>query len=466
MSLNPEFQRNLWLQLSLQRLIAAPVVIGLLFALALYSESYTGERLAGTASWLFYALVAFWGTRRAADAVAEEVAGGTWDAQRMSALGAWSMTWGKLFGGTVFVWYCAALCLAVYAYAAWPGVSFGQLLFELAIRVGTGLLGQAVAMASCLAILGRGAQGRRLPVTMSQIVGLLVVALVPFGEGLDVATFNTNAEVTWYGVAAHTPAFALASLAAFLAWALVGGYRLMRIELQYRSYPFVWLLMVLFLMLYAEGFLFAKLREPDVPVFAWLVVPAVIATALTYFVLFLQPKDIVRYRWLAASAAGGDLRRVLALMPLWLPTFAIAVALVLGLVVLVTGNILRLPAAIENLPEFAEFRRGGASMALAALLFMARDIAFVLFLNFNSKRRRADLAAFIYLVVLYVPLPALAALLEGDLLLPLFLPTPGAGPLMAILPPLLQAAAVIVLLARRMAAARPMPAGAAVPRAA
>lgn len=463
MNLNPEFQRNLWLQLSLQRLIAAPVVIGLLFALALYSETYTGERLAGTASWLFYALVAFWGTRRAADAVAEEVAGGTWDAQRMSALGAFSMTWGKLLGGTVFVWYCAALCLAVYVYAAWPGLSFGRLLFELAIRIGTGLLGQAVAMASCLAILGRGAQGRRLPVTLSQIVGLLVVALVPFGEGLDVASYDTGAPVTWYGLPAQTATFALLSLGAFLAWALIGAYRLMRIELQYRSYPFVWLGLVMFLMLYAEGFLFATLRQPNVPAFAWPVVPALIAAALTYLVLFMQPKDIVRYRWLAASAAAGDLRRVLALMPLWLPTFAITVVLVIGFIALNAGSVIALPGTLTHLPEFAELRDGGSLMAVAGLLFMTRDIGFVLFLGCNSKRRRADLAAFIYLAMLYVPLPALAALLEGDLLLPLFLPTPGAGALMSIVPPLLQAAAVLVLLARRMAAARPMPAGAAAP---
>ena len=33
--------------------------------------------------------------------------------QRMSGLGAWQMAWGKLLGGTVFVWYCAAFALLV-----------------------------------------------------------------------------------------------------------------------------------------------------------------------------------------------------------------------------------------------------------------------------------------------------------------------------------------------------------------
>jgi hypothetical protein len=464
MSLNPEFQRNLWLQISAQRLIAAPVVIGLGFALA-HLGDVPRDEIADIAGWLFYALVAFWGTRRAADSVAEEVAGGTWDAQRMSALGAWTMSWGKLLGSTIYVWYCAALCLVVYLYGVAPGrpdMPAGRILVDLAVMIGTGLLGQAVAMAACLAILGRGAQGRRLPVTASQLIGLTVVVLVPFGEYVD-PMVAAQMDVTWYGMPAQTPVFALASLAAFLAWALIGVYRLMRIELQFRSYPFVWLLLVLFLMLYAEGFLYDTLRDPDAPGFAWLLVPALIAAALTYLVLFLQPKDIVRYRWLAASAASGDLRRVLALTPLWLPTFAITVALVVAIIAVDMGSTYRLPGRIETLPEFADLREGGWAMALAALLFMARDIALVLYLNFNKRRRRADVAAFIYLVVLYLPLPALAGVLEGDLLLPLFLPTPGASPLMAILPPLLQAAAMLALLARRMAAARPVMATAARP---
>lgn len=465
MSLNPEFQRNLWLQLSLQRLIAAPVVVGLLVALYHLGEIGTRAKLAESAHFAFYLLVAFWGPRRAADSLAEEVVGGTWDMQRMSALGAWAMSWGKLLGSTVYVWYCAALCLAVYVYAKWPGPAVGlpdgRLFVDLLVMIGTGLLGQAVALAACLAILGRGAQGRRLPVTVSQLVGLLVVLLVPFGEYAD-PVVAARADTSWYGLPTQTASFTLFSLAAFLAWALIGVYRLMRIELQFKSYPFVWLLLGLFLIGYAEGFLYDALTEAAVPASTWLVLPTIIAAALTYLVLFLQPKDIVRYRWLAASLASGDLRRALALTPLWLPTFAVTLVLAIAIVILDLGGTYRLPGHIENLPEVGELLEGGWRLVVAGLLFMVRDIALVLYLNFN-RRRRADVAAFIYLAVLYVPLPALAALLEGPLLLPLFLPTPGAGPWMAILPPLIQAVAMVGLLAARMAAARPVAAAVARP---
>ena len=91
LDLNPELQRNLWLQCSWQRMLAALVVGGTiayaLYVLGGFSRLYFGANLA--------ILVAFgmWGPRRAADAVAEEVGTGTWEMQRMSGLSAWSMVW-------------------------------------------------------------------------------------------------------------------------------------------------------------------------------------------------------------------------------------------------------------------------------------------------------------------------------------------------------------------------------------
>jgi hypothetical protein len=461
MSLNPEFTRNLWLQLSPQRLIAAPLVIGLLFALAHLGDVQRDE-IADIAAWTFYLLVAFWGSRRAADSVAEEVAGGTWDAQRMSALGAWAMSWGKLLGGTIFVWYCAGLVLVAWVFGAWPDTRGDLLAYRLALFVGTGLLAQAVAMACCLAILGRGAQGRRLPVTLSQLVGLFVVLAGPLRGFLEGFNGERTGPTGWYGLPAYTEAFALLSLAAFLGWALVAIYRLMRVELQYRSYPFVWLAFLAFLILYIQGFLHDGLNQPDTPAAAWLLAPAAIAAALTYVVLFLQPKDIMRYRWLTAAVATGQGRRALALMPLWLPTFVVAAILVVGFAVLDSDGWTPLPPVLRDLTGLPLFMsldnitEGRAPAVLAALFFMVRDIAIVLFLNFNSRSKRADLAAFIYLVVLYAVLPAIFGLIEAGALLPLFMPAPWAHPLVAILPPAIEAAIMIGLLAWRLAAARPM----------
>ena len=123
---NPEFRRNLWLELTPQRLVVMPLVLAAIFAVVYLGEegvsrwtndtSYGG--LATAAKYVYLALVLLWGGRQAGSAVTDEIRDRTWDGQRLSALGSWSMSWGKLFGSTVFTWYGGALALAVFAVAA------------------------------------------------------------------------------------------------------------------------------------------------------------------------------------------------------------------------------------------------------------------------------------------------------------------------------------------------------------
>ena len=111
---NPEFRRNIWLQFNWSKLIAAPLLTVIAAYVFLLLTGYDYQKLQGVAELAGGSVIlGIWGTRRAADAVAEEVGGGTWEGQRMSSLGAWQMTWGKLLGGTSFVWYCAAIAMTV-----------------------------------------------------------------------------------------------------------------------------------------------------------------------------------------------------------------------------------------------------------------------------------------------------------------------------------------------------------------
>ena len=118
--MNPELKRNLWLEFSLHRLVAMPAVLGLIFlGAALGTHPVSDVGVATTGLILFVGLTGVWGARRAAESVTEEFHSKTWDGQRMSAIGPWAMTWGKLAGSTSFAWYGALLCLAVVA-AVWP----------------------------------------------------------------------------------------------------------------------------------------------------------------------------------------------------------------------------------------------------------------------------------------------------------------------------------------------------------
>ena len=103
--MNPELLRNLWLQFSLERTVAAPLIIGAVFALVAFVGDGGWSEVGSAANIGFLVIVYLWGTRRAVNVLADEITSGTWDGQRMSSIGPWSMAWGKALGGTAYVWY-------------------------------------------------------------------------------------------------------------------------------------------------------------------------------------------------------------------------------------------------------------------------------------------------------------------------------------------------------------------------
>jgi hypothetical protein len=458
MSISPEFVRNLTLQLSLQRFLIAPFAIGAVFLVTWLGADNDPVTLAEIAELLFWVLVLLWGTRRAAEALAEEVSGGTWDSQRMSALGAWSMAWGKFFGGTIYVWYCAGLGLAVWILARLQVEPASDTLREALFMVGSGLFAQIVAFAAGLMFLRKQPLSRRLPVTFCQLLGLGAGLLLRSEPGRVADLWFETGPVAWYGLRIDPDLFHLLSLAAFSAWSLAAAYRLMRAELQFRTWPWVWIGFVVFLMVYAEGFFHAFLAEVRPGAGITLLVPLAVGVGLTYAALFGEQKDVVRYRWALRTLGAGDWRRGLALLPLWVPTCL----MVAGLAII---NAIRIdPTALAGSLE-QEVRDLGIlptpAAFVALLCFLLRDVALVLALNFGRQRRRADLTAVVYLVVLYGPLPGIVMALGLEPLGSLFYPASLGSPVLTLGPPALEAAAMIALLALRWRAAnraiRPAP---------
>src|SRR3954447_19334004 len=98
--MNPEFLRNLWLELTPRRVALMVGILGLIF-FAVIVAGGSQYSLFGSAQWLYYLFVVFWGSRNAAMGVVGEIRDRTWDQQRLSALSASTMTWGKLFGSTI-----------------------------------------------------------------------------------------------------------------------------------------------------------------------------------------------------------------------------------------------------------------------------------------------------------------------------------------------------------------------------
>jgi hypothetical protein len=448
--LNPELLRNLWLQFSLERLIAAPLILGAVFALtgfATDSWEFVGE----TASGGYLVVTYLWGTRRAVNVLADEIAAGTWDGQRMSSIAPWTMAWGKLLGGTAYVWYCALLCLAVY-FAAEVAIGRQQALLIALPRMVTGaLLVQAVALLLALVLVGKGRRVSRRTVAFAQggalLIGIFGVStvLLPFlTENLG---FGASQMVTWFGITFDADAFTLLTQCLFLAWAIVGVYRLMAGDLQVRQHPWVWLSFSLFLIAYYQGFLLlGPETRPSLRFFSALLV----AVPLYYLALFAQSNDVIRYRWLFHHLGGGVRRKALSLLPLWVPSLALAAALAVVVALLTRDEVQALTVEAPVVPMVIdETWSGSIATAIALILFMLRDLGIVLLLNFAKRPKAPDLAAILYLIVLYGICGGLVTVAGAGSLLPLFVPGVGSNPVFVVLAPLVQVILVAVLLLQR-----------------
>jgi hypothetical protein len=388
--MNPEFRRNLWLELTVHRMVAMPVVLGLVFALV-YAASDADPRasLALAAALIAAGLTGLWGARNAADSVPEEVRGRTWDAQRMSAIDPWAMTWGKLLGATAFAWYGGLMALAVLVLAAPRDWTHSSAKIA-ALIVAASVLAQGVGAIAGLMVARKGPARQG---AASSLVLLLVILLL--GPGLGVFA-SLEQPVTWWGRDYGLVDFSLASAAVFALWALAGVYRMMCAELQVRTTPWVLAAFVLFVTGYVAGFMVPPgaglVRSRD----ALLVSGLLLSGVVTYLMLFSEQTSVVVLRRVQVRLARGELRRAMEELPGWPASLALAGAFCSLGVVFLGGD--GRAAGRDLLPQL--------SLApLPLFLLLARDAAIYLIFAFARRPRRVEAAAAFYLVLLYVVLP-------------------------------------------------------------
>lgn len=446
---NPEFTRNFWLEMTPHRVIAMPLVIGSILYFV-YLVFGSNDAVSKSARILFYLIALLWGTRQAAAAVAGEVRQATWDAQRVSALGAWPMSWGKLFGATLFNWYGGLICLAVFVVLPHDVLSLPVRSGDALRLILATLAGQALALATSLAVLRKASDGDRLSTNLCHAVGFLAGLVLAWPNILvrwlsDVSRGGGSRHLaTWYGYSADADGFKIFVVSVFLFWCLLAVYRSMRWALQHRTLPWGWAAFGIFAMVFSNGYLYEALAANGTSLGRWLVLPVFVAFAVVYLAYLTEQKNVVTLSAYFTNIRSLHPWRIGAEAPSWLVCLALAAVLVV-VAVLVTGG--------EAWSEWSgywgrrKFSYGSfAVFLLTMLLFVFRDIGFLLFLNLNPGRRRADAAGLFYLFLFYVVGTGITQALGLDWAMHFFAPVPTGHSALIVGPILLEVLCVFAFL--------------------
>jgi hypothetical protein len=404
------------------------------------ASSHKLEVVAFSAALFAAGLLGIWGTRAAADCVMEEVRSRTWDAQRMSAIGPWAMTWGKLLGSAAFAWYGGLMALVAVVLAAPRDWTHPPAKVALLMVAGA-LLAHGAA---CIA----GLTAARKGVTRQGLLGaLLVLALLMVIGPVSGFMSTSQQPIGWWQQRYAAIDFVLASAACFAAWAVFGVYRLMCAELQVRTTPWAFAAFALFFTGYLAGFWDGVGASPARARDALLVCGMLVCASLTYLMLFSEQTGVVVLRRVQVRLQRGEWRRALEELPCW----PVGLAL--------TGLFCAL--AVTLLPSQAPAGTAArivASAPLTLFLLVARDIGIFLFFALARQPRRVEAATLFYCFLLYAVLPWLlrGAGMGGlaELVLPPMVDAPVKAAIVAAAHAAIAAACVTW---RWRAAARPQP---------
>ena len=319
--LNAEFQKNIWEEMTVGRLVFMPVAVGLIAAITIRFSG--AEIMPGAMGVVILLLTVLWGSRMASDSVTEEVANRTWDVHRLSAQSATGLVLGKFAGGTIYSWYGAAIATGIAYY-----FDHGSLPQSGGLCL-AGVVAQSAAFFAALALRG-GNTSRRVQNLIGQLVGLVA----GFGlRNLPSLLTVAGADLTWYGHLYQTRDFVNALSGVVVAWFLSGGIRLVRRDMGLRDGPFGWIVFTIAVAAFAYGFAprfaaaFAGLSLPRDPTETRKLL--YVAVAGTYVALLGNPGTYERLTRLCSRLSRMDLKHAWRDVLPWMAGYALCVAAVI-----------------------------------------------------------------------------------------------------------------------------------------
>lgn len=450
MKQNAEFIRNLWLQISPARLIGAVAVIALVVTVVFFATDTTPwEVMVSVASAALTFVLIFWGATAARATVKDEIRGNTWNQQRMSGLTPWQITWGKLFGGTAYVWWISLIVLALWSAARIMTHDALDLHASVLTWMAGAVAVHAVAMIAAVGF--RSADGSRIEEIP---VGVLIVAILILTQSAVPFLLYQERGSTWHNTyLSHAQAMLLLT-APFALWAVVGAHRSIQREMQETLLPWA-----LPLALLTFGFLFAGFIPTygiGASVLLGVIVSFSLTAALAWAAFFTEPQSIGTTRECLTLLRAGRIRDALSRMTtasvLLIMLCALGVICAIGLAASASSSE---PFAMTSAGE----RFGNELLNLAPVIFIwviivaIRDFCVTHALQAMSRTGTRAMGAFaVYLAVMYFAVPLLlrsTATAAKDF----WLPTSTSAPATCLVGALASLALVVLLCRRRWRAA-------------
>lgn len=439
---NAELRKNIWLDFSTHRMILTPIIIGLIVYLSYLAG--TTSFAAGVAYYLACFFIFLWGTKNASETVIEEVNQNTWDFQRQSPITPIEMSIGKLLGSTLFAWYGAFICLALYIGLSLQASSADLFFLEsnidilkhinmplrLFILICGGLLTQTIALLLSLQIIPSSRHNKNIKSFRYFLLALIIGGQLT-SNSLIFANLKINT-IHWHNIEINHIYFALCSLTLFLFWGLIGLYRSFAKELQYPNIPWAWFVFNIFCLVYFSGLVtfqkfdisalnhFNKIENlQSIYTSAPTYFALLIALMLTYVASIIDNLSILQYKKLWAGLKQNRPIEALASLPMWVISFVFV--LIMGFVCLTKP----LPTS-ELMPNFSS-----TVLIITTCLFVLRDICLLHYFNFKQSSR--ILSTFVlYLFMLYIIIPGVLSLMHIYSALPAFIPSYGQNTLLAL----------------------------------
>jgi len=441
-NINPELQRYTWLEFSWQRLIAMPLVIGIIFYLVSQGKE-PAQNMAVTAQTIFMVLVGLWGGHKVAESVIDEVNDNTWDFQRLSSLTPWSITWGKLIGSPIYCWYGAVIALVMYTWHSSEFLPEYFLLCNTVLLLTAGFICHALALLSSMqAVQMKLAARGRMRVIGHHIIGMgfglyFISYLKSYWEVNSDKRYMTNylfRKITWYGEQYDLTGFVTVFSIIVLAWLVSGAYWQMRMQLRMRTGPWLWMAFSLFMLWFIAGFSWDSERMFHLYGTGALASYAM-ALFFLYAMVFMEPWNGVSYRRLINHWKTRNYKDFANNFPRWIVSLALVVLTMIGVFFTTNHDLV-------------------VKTALALTAFAIRDIALLHYFMLAPNNKRATAATMFYLAILYVLLPLLFTALHMQDVTPMFLPLSDdivrhGNMVLSILSAIVQSTILIVLALKR-----------------